>query len=80
MGPGLVPSLGLVRYKSGSVSASGRKHGEPWLSGTLVIGDPQENVDKAKDVFNVFSFFVVLSGRAFWKSIRAALPHLFGPV
>ena len=26
-----------------------RKHGEPWFSGTLVIGDPQENEEKSRD-------------------------------
>ena len=27
-----------------------RKHGGPWFSGTLVIGDPQEDVEKSKDL------------------------------
>ena len=35
-----------------------RKHGEPWFSGTLVIGDPQENVETPVD-------FSIVSG-LFW--------------
>ena len=41
----------------------GRKHGEPWFSGTLVIGDPQENVEKSGDFLdfsNVFMGFLML--------------------
>ena len=36
----------------------GRKHGEPWFSGTLVIGDPQENGETSEDLVNLFSYFV----------------------
>ena len=57
-----------------------RKHGEPWFSGTLVIGDPQENVEKSEEQIDVFMFFSGFSGRGFWKIIRAGLPHLFGLV
>ena len=57
-----------------------RKHGEPWFSGTLVIGDPQEDVEKSGDVFDFSSGFLGFSGRGFWKIIRAGLPHFFGPV
>ena len=31
-----------------------RKHGHPWFSRTLVIGDPQENGEQPED-FNIFS-------------------------
>ena len=34
-----------------------RKHGEPWFSGTLVIGDPQENGEKSEEKFVFFMFF-----------------------
>ena len=57
-----------------------RKHGEPWFSGTLVIGDPQEDVENSRDCFDFSSVFLGFSGRGFWKIIRAGLPHFFGPV
>ena len=57
-----------------------RKHGEPWFSGTLVIGDPQEDEDKSADFFKFLPVFFGFSGWAFWKIIRAGLPHFFGPV
>ena len=57
-----------------------RKHGKPWLAGTLVIGDPQENGDKSEEIVDCFSFFLGFSGRGFWKIIRAGRPHFFGLV
>ena len=60
--------------------SSYRKHGEPWFSGTLVIGDPQENGEKSEEYFIFFMFFFGFSGGGFWKIIRAGLPHFFGPV
>ena len=56
-----------------------RKHGEPWFSRTLVIGDPQENVERPGVVY-FFRFLFGFSSRGFWKIIRAGLPHFFGPV
>ena len=34
-----------------------RRHGKPWFSGTLVIGDPQENGEKSEEFFNCVMFF-----------------------
>ena len=45
-----------------SVNLNVRKHGEPWFSGTLVIGNPQENGEKPKDIFDCSSVFFGFSG------------------
>ena len=44
-----------------------RKHGEPWFSGTLVIGDPQENVENPEDFFQFFQVFWVFQAEHFGK-------------
>ena len=74
------PDRTVLQQPETSNNRTGRKHGEPWFSGTLVIGDPQENVEKSDDFLNFSNVFLGCSGREFWKIIRAGLPHFFGPV
>ena len=61
----------------GGVRGITRKHGEPWFSRTLVIGDPQENGEQSEEKIDLFMFFFVFSGWGFWKIIRAGLPHFW---
>ena len=49
--------VGLCRIESGRTN---RRHGEPWFSGTLVIGDPQENGEQSGDFFNFFQVFLLV--------------------
>ena len=62
-----------MRYKldqsevGGSGRRKSRKHGEPWFSGTLVIGDPQENREKSEEQFDFFMFFSVFQAEDFGK-------------
>ena len=42
-----------------------RKHGELWFSGTLVIGDSQENVDKSEEKIDLFIFVSVVQAEDF---------------